>query len=191
MKRFWQLLLVTPLLFVTVGNTPVYAEQPVAPDELADATAVPEDHMLVNAIQDKSIIVKDKRIFQERFLRNAQQYVEKSSSKPIVFHDPHVFYCSGFVQQIYRINGIWIPAHSLAQQTKFGARINKFEHVETGDLVFFSSSSSNKVPAHVAIALNREKLLHASGDNHQVSVIDVNDDIRTHFMFATRLVSSV
>lgn len=190
MKRFWQLLMMTPLLFVTFGNTPVYAERSDQAT-LGQSASVRQDQILVNAIEHKMILVKDKRIFQENFLRTVQQYALKSSTAPIAFQEPHAFYCSGFAQEIYRANGIWIPGNSLAQQTKFGVRINQIDKVETGDLIFFSGPSSNKVPAHVAIALGNGKVLHASGADKGISLTEINDDLRAHFMFATRLVSSV
>lgn len=183
MKRRWKFLMLASFLFVSLGITPVYAESP--------ASNVPDDTLLVNAVKGRAIQVKDKHVFQENFIKTSRQYTSNTSSSPMRFDAPHAFYCSGFVQEIYRKNGVWIPAHSIAEQTLFGLRVDNLNKLEPGDLVFFSNVSGQKVPAHVGIALGNGRLLHASGPDHLVSLIELNDQLRNHFLFATRLVTSV
>lgn len=169
-------------LFVSLGITPVFAESPLAADH---------GTLLVNAMAGKAIQVKDRHVFQQNLLNASRIYSSKATSTPIDLDSPHAYYCSGFVQDFYRKNGVWIPAHSIAQQTKFGDRINRLSEIEPGDLIFFSGVARQKVPIHVGIALENGKLLHASGPDHQVSYLEMNDQLRSHFMFATRLVTSV
>lgn len=196
MKRSWQLvtmcfLTMQTLLFLSVGNIPVCAKHSGLAKISANPSSVRQEQILVNAIQGKAVLVKDKRVFQDKLVRTADRYASNSSFAPMDFHKPHAFYCSGFVQEFYRDNGIWIPAHSVVQQTKFGVRIAKIDQLEPGDLVFFGNPPSDNVPAHVAISLGRGKLLHPSGGRQNVSVLELTDELRRYFMFANRLVSSV
>ncbi|BCJ86200.1 C40 family peptidase [Effusibacillus dendaii] len=182
MKRPWKLLTLLLLLFVVVGITPVDAET-AATDE--------RKQILVTAVPKEEILVKDKRVFQENFVRIANQHItDKSTFSSIQFEHPHTYYCAGFVQEIYRENGIWIPAHSVQQQTVFGRRINDIGKIQPGDLVFLGQSG-NRGPTHVAIALSPQVLIHASGNHQTVSMVRMGADVRQHILFVTRLVSSI
>ncbi|WP_018130531.1 C40 family peptidase [Effusibacillus pohliae] len=191
MKRRSLLLWIAPFLSLIFGNTPVYAEQPGVADTQVKSASVQQQQMLVNALRHQAILVKDKRVFQQQFLQTAERYAAKSSLAPMIFQSPHAYYCSGFVQQIYRENGIWIPAHSVAQQTWYGIRIASIDKVEPGDLLFFSGAGTSRLPAHVGISLGNGKLLHAAGGHKQISMLPIDEQLRRHFLFATRLVSSV
>lgn len=178
MIRFRKFLSAAALLFVVLGSSPVYA--------VAD-----QQSMLVNAIKGNTIEVKDKRVFHTQFLRIAGRYGDIANTGVVTLDEPHAYYCSGFIQDLYRQNGIWLPAASVAHQAKFGERVEKLSQVEPGDLVFLSAKTSDKIPAHVAVALDAGQLLHASGANRHVSKIPVTPEIKQHFMFARRLISSV
>ncbi|TCS70343.1 C40 family peptidase [Effusibacillus lacus] len=190
MKRLWTLLLLQPLLFAATSHASVYAQHHLQ-DSQAKAAPPKQEQFLVNAMQSQAILVKDKKVFQEKFRRMSEQFGGPSATAEAMLSEPHAFYCAGFVQDLYRQNGIWIPAHSVAQQAKYGVRIKDIDKTEPGDLVFFSRSPSDKAPVHVAVVLGEGNLLHASGDHRQVEVLAINNKLRQHFMFATRLVSSI
>jgi hypothetical protein len=67
--------------------------------------------------------------------------------------------CSGFVQVVYRICGIWLPrdAH---QQADCGSDVD-IENVEAGDLAFFGQPEGRIT--HVGICTGNGTIIHASG----------------------------
>jgi cell wall-associated NlpC family hydrolase len=67
--------------------------------------------------------------------------------------------CSGFVQLIFRLNGINLPRDAY-QQAELGELI-VFEESCSGDLAFFENSSGKII--HVGIILENNKIIHASG----------------------------
>lgn len=72
------------------------------------------------------------------------------------------FDCSGFVQTVFRLNGVELPRDT-ADQFSAGKFIGKkFERMRRGDLLFFSSNG-DKIN-HVAIFLGQNKeFIHSSG----------------------------
>ncbi|MFN3135442.1 MAG: NlpC/P60 family protein [Candidatus Kryptonium sp.] len=75
---------------------------------------------------------------------------------------PKGFDCSGFVQTVYRINGIQLPRDS-DMQWEVGEYIGKdFSKFKKGDLLFFSSDGRRIT--HVGIFTGKDKeIIHASG----------------------------
>lgn len=67
--------------------------------------------------------------------------------------------CSGFVQVIYKMMGIFLPRDA-SQQAMEGRRVQKFRDRLPGDLAFFKSNGSI---THVGIVLADEKIIHSSG----------------------------
>jgi cell wall-associated NlpC family hydrolase len=61
--------------------------------------------------------------------------------------------CSGFVQQVYRLNGVALPRDA-DQQAVLGRRVDQ---ARAGDLFFFGEQSVT----HVAIATNASEFVHA------------------------------
>ncbi len=75
---------------------------------------------------------------------------------------PKGFDCSGFVQTVFRINGVQLPRDS-DMQWKIGKYVGKdFKKFKKGDLLFFSSDG--KRITHVGIYTGKDKeIIHASG----------------------------
>lgn len=83
--------------------------------------------------------------------------------------------CSGFVMQVYRnATSISLPRNSAAQ-CDFCKQIPKDE-LRTGDLIFFSSQSSNGAVAHVGMYIGGGIMIHASSSR---GVIET--DIETEY----------
>jgi len=61
--------------------------------------------------------------------------------------------CSGFVQQVYRLNGVALPRDA-DQQAMLGRRVEK---ARAGDLMFFGAESVT----HVALATSAAEFIHA------------------------------
>ena len=66
--------------------------------------------------------------------------------------------CSGFSQQVYGLSGYKIPRDAY-QQEAIGETIS-YENRSSSDLVFFSK---NKRIHHVGILINKNQIIHASG----------------------------
>lgn len=68
--------------------------------------------------------------------------------------------CSGFVQVVFKANGINFPRDT-KQQIMEGTD-KPFNELETGDLVFFAKPEKEHV-SHVGMMLNKTDIIHASG----------------------------
>ncbi|MCS7004714.1 MAG: C40 family peptidase [Cytophagales bacterium] len=70
------------------------------------------------------------------------------------------FDCSGFVQILYRTQGIFLPRDAW-QQAQKGISI-EFAMRQKGDLAFFTNDAGKVV--HVGFLANRKQIFHASGE---------------------------
>ena len=70
--------------------------------------------------------------------------------------------CSGFVQVVYRMNGIDLPRNA-RQQIEHGEPVASFDEVYPGDLAFFEKEGRI---THVGIVLTPDTIIHCSGDVH-------------------------
>lgn len=68
--------------------------------------------------------------------------------------------CSGFVQIIYKLNGIYLPRDAY-QQAEMGQTLSFIEEAEEGDLAFFDNEEGKIT--HVGIILSNNRIIHASG----------------------------
>jgi hypothetical protein len=71
--------------------------------------------------------------------------------------------CSGFVQTVFRVNGVYLPRDA-DQQKRFSQPVantlSQAAELQPGDLVFFSSHG--KWPTHVGLYLGQDQFIHAS-----------------------------
>jgi len=68
--------------------------------------------------------------------------------------------CSGFTQLVFKMSGFKLQRDS-SQQVHQGALVESFDEMQMGDLVFFRNVASDVF--HVGIALDNNKVIHASG----------------------------
>ena len=68
--------------------------------------------------------------------------------------------CSGFVQMVYKISGIFLKRDA-SQQAKQGELVNFIHETHPGDLAFFENDEGDFI--HVGILLDNEHIIHASG----------------------------
>ena len=68
--------------------------------------------------------------------------------------------CSGFVQLIYKLNGVFLPRDA-SQQASMGQALSFIEEAEEGDLAFFDNDEGKIT--HVGIILSNNRIIHASG----------------------------
>lgn len=69
--------------------------------------------------------------------------------------------CSGLVQMVFKMNGIFLPRDA-SQQVSEGKAVNFIEEAQPGDLAFFGEEDA-KI-SHVGIIVDTGTLIHASGD---------------------------
>ena len=96
------------------------------------------------------------------------------------------FDCSGFVQYVYRQNGVALPRTSRQQATTGRSLPAKLDGLRAGDLLFFSQNGD--VVDHVAIYAGRDRILHSSSSGGGVRY----DELGTARgrWFASRLVAA-
>lgn len=68
--------------------------------------------------------------------------------------------CSGFTQNVYKINNVVIPRDAY-QQANLGESYSFVEEAEAGDLAFFDNEEGRIT--HVGILIGNGKIIHASG----------------------------
>lgn len=103
--------------------------------------------------QDSSKIGPKEKIIENAFLFLNSPYQWGGKS-------PFGIDCSGFVQVVYKMNGIFLPRDAY-QQAEMGQALSFIEEAEEGDLAFFDNEEGRIT--HVGILLNNNKIIHASG----------------------------
>lgn len=87
---------------------------------------------------------------------------------------PSTFDCSGLTQYVFKHFGISIPRTS-AEQYSQSTKVSK-SNLKTGDLVFFSNSSSNGKVSHVGIYIGNNQMIHAANDKDNVCISNINSN---------------
>ena len=74
---------------------------------------------------------------------------------------PNAFDCSGYMQYLYRKEGVELP-RTAYEQSKVGKEVSRFE-LKKGDLLFFLTDKSRGIPVtHVGMYLGNDKFIHAA-----------------------------
>ena len=95
--------------------------------------------------------------------------------------------CSGFVQKVFRANGIELPRDSRAQ-AKYGYKVSLSE-LKPGDLLFFKTYKRDV--SHVGIYIGDGKMVHAATRGGRVMVSSIHEPYyRQRFLFAKRVVEA-
>ena len=84
---------------------------------------------------------------------------------------PSGFDCSGFTSYVFNSVGIKLPRTS-SQQYNVGTPVNK-SNLESGDLVFFASSSKSKI-SHVGIYIGNQQFISATS-SRGIKIDSIND----------------
>jgi len=82
---------------------------------------------------------------------------------------PDAFDCSGYMQYLYKKEGVELPRTALAQ-SKVGKEVNRFK-LKKGDLLFFLTDKSRGIPVtHVGMYLGDDKFIHAASKKKGIIV---------------------
>jgi cell wall-associated NlpC family hydrolase len=105
---------------------------------------------------------------------------------------PNGFDCSGFVQYVYRKNGVPLPRTS-RQMAHAGQRVTaRLSSLREGDLMLFRGRDG--VIDHVALYAGRDRILHSSSSGHGVRFDDLwsrrGAYFRSHLVAARRVTGS-
>lgn len=102
------------------------------------------------------------------------------------------FDCSGFVQRLFGLHGIWLPRDS-DQQADRGEPVDTgddWSRVADGDLAFFSEREDGR-PTHVGILAEGGRMLHASTGRNGVAWEALDSSAERHDAYAARLAASL
>ncbi|HWJ21442.1 MAG TPA: C40 family peptidase, partial [Gemmatimonadaceae bacterium] len=106
-----------------------------------------------------------------RVLTTADRYL----GTPYVFGGttPDGFDCSGFVQYVYRRQGVTLP-RTAAQQGGAGEKVRvAVKELRAGDLMLFDASSKRPGIDHVAIYAGNGRMIHSSSSGGGVAYDDL------------------
>lgn len=74
---------------------------------------------------------------------------------------PNAFDCSGYVQYLYKKEGVLLPRTAYAQ-SKVGKEVSRSE-LQKGDLLFFLTDKSRGIPVtHVGMYIGNDRFIHAA-----------------------------
>ena len=95
--------------------------------------------------------------------------------------------CSNFVAYCFKHIGIKLPTSlsSLARTTKNMVRIESILKAKRGDLLFFSSDTSDTI-SHTGIYIGNSRIIHASEVAGKVVVSDLTDYYTRNFCYILR-----
>ncbi len=101
---------------------------------------------------------------------------------------PKGFDCSGYMQYIYKKEGVSIPRTAYAQ-SKVGKEVSRFR-LKKGDLLFFLTDKKRGIPVtHVGMFIGDGKFIHAASTRKGIIITSL-DDSRYSLLFvkATRII---
>ncbi len=99
----------------------------------------------------------------------------------------HALDCSGFIQKVFRANGIELPRDSRAQ-AKYGYKVSLSE-LKPGDLLFFKTYKQDV--SHVGIYIGYGKMIHTTTRGGRVMISSIHEPYyRQRFLFAKRVVEA-
>lgn len=149
------------------------------------------DNEAVELIEKAKSILKERRLARERaqqagsssnagaasvsssaIVNKAYQYL----GVPYVWGgtSPSGFDCSGFIQYVYRSQGISLPRVSRAQAA-VGSYVS-ISNAQPGDILYFGQSSVT----HVGIYIGNNKMIHAPRPGKTVEIIDISWHVRNY-----------
>ncbi|MFF5996848.1 NlpC/P60 family protein [Lysinibacillus sp. KU-BSD001] len=91
----------------------------------------------------------------------------------------------GFIEYIYRKNGVSLGTKTISEQMKLGSAVSK-SNLQKGDLVFFNSTKGSKTPSLVAIYAGDHRLI-IPNSNGVITRVLLVDYYAEHYITARRV----
>jgi hypothetical protein len=101
---------------------------------------------------------------------------------------PNGFDCSGYVQYVYKKEGVQLPRTAF-QQSKVGKDVT-WQTLQEGDLLFFLTDKSRNIPVtHVGLYLGEDKFIHAASSKKGIIISSLSKSRYAKlFVKATRII---
>jgi len=101
---------------------------------------------------------------------------------------PEGFDCSGYMQYIYKKEGVSIPRTAYAQ-SKVGKEVSRFD-LKKGDLLFFLTDKKRGIPVtHVGMYIGDGKFIHAASKRKGIIITSLEESrYSSLFVKATRII---
>jgi len=101
---------------------------------------------------------------------------------------PNAFDCSGYVQYLYKKEGVLLP-RTAYEQSQVGKPISK-EKLQKGDLLFFLTDKSRGIPVtHVGMYIGGGKFIHAASSKKGIIITPLKKSKYNRlFVKATRII---
>lgn len=148
------------------------------------------DAEVVELIEKAKSILKERKLARERAQSTNSGYTGSASVSsnaivnkayqylgvPYVWGgtSPSGFDCSGFVQYVFRTQGVSLPRVSRGQASS-GSYVS-LSNAQPGDIVYFGQSSVT----HVGIYIGNNKMIHAPSPGKSVMISDMSWHIRNY-----------
>lgn len=148
------------------------------------------DAEVVELIEKAKAILKERKLARERAQSTNSGYTGSASVSssaivnkayqylgvPYVWGgtSPSGFDCSGFIQYVYRTQGVNLPRVSRGQASS-GSYVS-LSNAQPGDIVYFGQSSVT----HVGIYIGNNKMIHAPSPGKSVMITDMSWHIRNY-----------
>jgi cell wall-associated NlpC family hydrolase len=102
---------------------------------------------------------------QADFKKNVENFAKFYENTPYLWGARTFFGidCSGFVQTVYKLNGIQLRRDA-SQQAEQGEVVDFLESAALGDLAFFDNDEGKIT--HVGLMLNNNQIIHSAGKVH-------------------------
>jgi hypothetical protein len=99
------------------------------------------------------------------FKRNVERFAKFYENTPYLWGGRTFFGidCSGFVQTVYKLNGIQLRRDA-SQQAEQGETVDFLESATVGDLAFFDNDEGKIT--HVGLMLSNNQIIHSAGKVH-------------------------
>jgi hypothetical protein len=167
------------------------AEQERLINEINNKKLLLEQHKILNKLAEiekkrNSLAQSALEYNKENMLLNAKKYL--GGKYVWGGTNPKGFDCSGYVQYIYKKEGVAIP-RTAYEQSKVGKEVSRYD-LKKGDLLFFLTDKKRGIPiTHVGMYIGDGKFIHAASRRQGIIISSLEKSrYSSLFVKATRII---